>query len=284
MAIAATSWGALPVIIALADAPAPVLVAMRMGFGALALGLFLVVFGRTELVPRSDRRLLAGIGVLLAVNWTLFFRAIQLIGATAVLIGYLFPLLAAVSAPFVLRERRERYVLPLALVGFAGLAVILAPQVTAGRTEGALLAIGVAVAATLLLLGARRAVFGVAGPVVAFWQNTTGALVLLPWALVVGLGGSVPWRWGIVLGVVHTALAGVLFFRAVGRVPAQEAGILMYLEPATAVLFAWAFDGTPPTGAEILGGALVVGAGIALVLASARSARRLAGTVTARPA
>lgn len=284
MAVAATSWGSLPVIIALADAPAPVLVAMRMGFGALAMGAFLLVFGRTDIVPRRDRRLLFGLGVLLAINWVLFFRAIQLIGAAAVLIGYLFPLLAAVSAPLVLGERRERHVLPIALVGFVGLAVILAPQISAGRTEGALLAVGVAIAATLLLLGARRAVFGVPGPVVSFWQNATGAVLLLPWALVAGWGGSVPWMWGVVMGVVHTAVAGVLFFRAVGRVPAQEAGILMYLEPATAVVFVWSFEGTAPTGAETVGGALVVGAGVALVLASARAARRLADAGVAGPA
>lgn len=273
MALAATSWGSLPVIIALADAPAPVLVAMRMGFGAVALGVFLAVFGRADLVPRRDKRLVAVLGVLLAISWVLFFRAIQLIGATAVLIAYLFPLLAAVSAPWVLGERREPHVLPLAAVGFAGLAVILAPEVSGGRGLGALLAVAVALMVTLLLLGARRVVAGVPGPVVSFWQSAIGAALLLPWALVAGWGGSVPWRWGALIGVVHTAVAGVLFFRAVGRVQAQEAGILMYLEPATAVGFVWLLQGDVPSGAEAVGGVLVVGAGIGLVLASARAAR-----------
>jgi drug/metabolite transporter (DMT)-like permease len=276
MATGALTWGSLPVIIDRAGGHAVVLVALRMGFGAAALGVFLVLFGRADIVPpRGTRLRVAGLGVLLALNWVLFFRAVQLLGATAVLIGYLFPLLVALLAPVVVREPSGRYVLRLAAVGFAGLGTILAPQISGGRTTGAVLALGVAVAAAFLLMGARTVVARVHGPVIAFWENVVGVAVLLPWAVSLG-GGDVPWAWGALIGVVHTAAAGILFFRSIGRVPAQEAGILMYLEPASAVLFVWGFQGVVPTPTDAVGGALVIAAGIGLVMASGRTGRSVA--------
>lgn len=274
MAAAALSWGSLPVIVGRAQGSAVVLVALRMGFGAVALGAFLAARGRADILPRRGRWLVAAMGVLLATSWVLFFAAIQRLGATAVLIGYLFPLLVALIAPILIGERRERHALPLALVGLAGVATMFAPQVGGRDALGVLFALGMAAESALLVVAARRVVQWVPGPVVAFWQNVVGVVLLAPWAVVAASGASVPWGWGALIGLVHTALAGVLFFRSVGRIPAQEAGILMYLEPVSAVWFVWAFDASLPTLWDLAGGALVVGAGIGLVVLSGRSDRR----------
>lgn len=271
MALAATTWGSIPVIVRRADAPAALLVAMRMGFGALALAAFVVAFERSRLIPRASRALLLVLGVVLAVNWVAFFRALALLpGASAVLIVYVFPIAVALVAPVVLDEARERHVLPLAVAGFGGLAMILAPQVGGGRVLGALYALAGAATSVVLVTGGRRVVADLPPAVVALWQNVVGCLLLLPFAVHAGVP-HVPWRWGVLLGVVHTAATGVLFFRALQRIPAQEAGVLMYLEPVSAVGFAWAFLAQRPSGLTAAGGLVVIAAGATMVVLSGRS-------------
>ena len=279
IAVAAVVWGSLPVVVRVANAPPAVLVALRLGIGALALGAFLAAFGRDDVGVTASRGLIAAMGVTLAVHWVLFFVSLELIAATAVLIGYVFPILVAVAAPVVLHEPREPHVLPLAFLGLAGLLVIVAPEMGEGRPAGALFALGAAVTASGLIIAARRVVQSVPGPVIAFWQYLIGAVALLPLAIASVDARGVPWRWGLALGVVYTAAMGVLFFRAIGRIPAQEVGILMYLEPAAAVLFTWWLLGEVPHVTQLAGGALVVASGVALVAMSARAAR----DVTAEP-
>ncbi|HVE90886.1 MAG TPA: DMT family transporter [Actinomycetota bacterium] len=271
MSVAATAWGVIPVIVRKAGAPPAVLVSMRMGFGALALAA--VASGlRHRVFPRTSRRLLGVLGVVLAANWLMFFTSIGLIGAAAVLINYAFPLLVAVAAPVVLAERREAHAVPLALAGLAGLALILVPRASSGDALGAGLALAAAVLTAVIVMGGSRVVRTVPGSVAALWQNATGFVVLLPFALRAGTG-SYPWAWGLVLGVGLTALTGMLFFHALERIPAQEAGILMFMEPVAAVAFVWLFGGDRPSLADLAGGAVVVGAGVALVVLSGRRPR-----------
>jgi drug/metabolite transporter (DMT)-like permease len=270
---ATLAWGSLPVVVDAANAPAPLLVALRMGIGAVALGALLLVSFRGQTVPRSSRPLLAVLGATLAVHWVLFFLGLQLIGAAAVLIGYVFPVLVAISAPVVLREPKEPHVLPLALLGFGGLAVIIVPELAAGRPAGIAVALAAAVSGAGLILGARRLVATTAGPVIAFWQYLVGAVLLLPWAVVSIDRRGVPWAWGVLLGVVLTAATGLLFYLAIARIPAQEMGVLMYMEPVAVVLFVWWLQATPPAWTDVAGGALVIGSGVALVVMSARAAR-----------
>lgn len=275
MTLATMLWGTLPVVVVRADADASVLVGLRMGFGAAALALFGLLFVRSGILPARHRGLIAGLGAMLAVHWAVFFRTIQLIGATAVVVTFLFPVLVALLAPVLIGERRERHVLPLAAVGLSGTALIALAERGSAGLEGTLLALANAVLAALLIIGARRAVDGVPGPVIAFWQQAIGFVVLLPWIGAVASTASVPWAWGVLIGVVHTALGAVLFFRSIGRVPAQEAGVLMYVEPASAVLFVWAVDGSAPALTDVVGGLLVLGAGVALVVTAARGTVRV---------
>jgi drug/metabolite transporter (DMT)-like permease len=58
---------------------------------------------------------------------------------------------------------------------------------------------------------------------------------------------------------------GIVFFHAVRALPAQELGVLYYLEPASAVAYAWWWLGETPAPGTLMGGALIVLAGVALI-------------------
>jgi drug/metabolite transporter (DMT)-like permease len=70
----------------------------------------------------------------------------------------------------------------------------------------------------------------------------------------------------LVLGVVFTAVSGYLYIWLIRRVTAQAMGVLAYLEPVSAALLAWAIAGEALGWWEALGGALVIAAGVAVVM------------------
>jgi drug/metabolite transporter (DMT)-like permease len=78
----------------------------------------------------------------------------------------------------------------------------------------------------------------------------------------------------VVLGVVHTALGITLYLSVLAEVPATHVGILGYLEPTVVVLAAWLWLGQRPVLATVVGGLLVVAAGISIAVAATPLGRR----------
>jgi drug/metabolite transporter (DMT)-like permease len=75
----------------------------------------------------------------------------------------------------------------------------------------------------------------------------------------------------VVLGVVASGLAAAVYLACLARLPIATAGVLTYLEPVSAVMFGWWALGESPSGRTLLGGALIVGAGITVAHAAART-------------
>jgi len=74
------------------------------------------------------------------------------------------------------------------------------------------------------------------------------------------------------LGVLHTGLTGILWMGALKVVRAQHVSILVYLEPVTAVIWAWGVLGEEPGFATLVGGLLIIAAGLIIVLPGLRAA------------
>jgi len=72
------------------------------------------------------------------------------------------------------------------------------------------------------------------------------------------------WTGILYLGVCSTALAYVLFYRAMRKLPAGVAGAYMFLQPLEATLLGRLLLGEPFTGPTIVGGLMILG-GVYLV-------------------
>ena len=120
----------------------------------------------------------------------------------------------------------------------------------------------------LVILSKRLLLSRVEPLTVAFWDCLVGALIVAPALLladrVLPAGGR---EWGAVLllGVVFTGIWTLLYARLLRHVRAQTAGILTFLEPVSAVLLAWVLLDDPIGPVTLVGGALVLAAGIAVV-------------------
>ncbi|TAL75768.1 MAG: EamA family transporter [Burkholderiaceae bacterium] len=106
------------------------------------------------------------------------------------------------------------------------------------------------------------------------WQMLLGALLVLPFALVVPQSAT-QWSWHVALGlaylgVMSSAIAWVLWLLVVRRVSATVAGMSGLGVPVFTVLLAWALLGERPTLVELVGIVLML-AGLAVVNLAAKS-------------
>jgi len=70
------------------------------------------------------------------------------------------------------------------------------------------------------------------------------------------------------LGVLNTAFAVTLYLRGLHLIKAQEAAVLAYFEPASAVVFGYLLLAQQPTLITIAGGLLILVAGVCCSLKS----------------
>jgi len=231
------------------------------------------VVGRPGLLS-PGRRLpaLALLGAVQGAHWLLFFLAVKHGSvALAVLTFYAAPLVLAVAAPLVLPERWSAPVLGAATIGAVGI-VLIALGGSDGEASAWAVAAGLGSAATYaaLVVLSKRLLLAETPPLtVAFWDCFVGALVVAPVLLladrIVPTGAG---EWGAVLalGIVLTGISTLVYVVLLRHVSAQAAGVLTFLEPVAGVLLAWALVSETPGGWTIAGGALVLAAGLVVVL------------------
>ncbi len=274
LAALAASWGFIAVLVAAVDLGAESLVFGRLALAAVTLALVAAVAGSLRRLDPEGRLLpLVALGIVQGAHWLLFFLAVKLGSvALAVLTFYAAPLFIAVGAPFVLRERVSRVALAALVPGGIGIALVAAGGDAGGRVSVAALAAGLAAALAfaLLVLLSKRLLSGGADPLaVAFWDCLVGAAVVAPVLLLADRvlpRDAVEWGVVVLIGVVFTGLSTLVYVLLLRHVTAQAAGVLTFLEPVAAVLLAAAIVDEPLSTEVVVGGALVLVAGVAVVL------------------
>jgi drug/metabolite transporter (DMT)-like permease len=267
-------WGSIGVFVKQLDVSAAVLVFFRLSLGAVSVLVIWAARGKLhELRLREKRGLVVAAGVLLAIHWVAFFEAYKRLSvATTILIIYVGPVLIAAAAPAVLGERLERRTLYALALSVGGITLIALPSSATGDAQGYLAAAIAAVLFAAVVLTLKKAASDNPAPAVVVWQLGVAALVVSP--ALVGSSGheiarAIPGL--LTLGIVHTGLIGILYVSALTIVPAQQVSILVYLEPVTAVLWAWGVLGESPSLATLAGGVLIIAAGLLIVVPGLRA-------------
>ena len=268
-------WGSIGVFVKELDVSAPVLVFFRLSLGAASVVAIWAARGRLrELRIGQDRGLIVAAGVLLAIHWVAFFEAYKRLSvATTILIIYVGPVLIAAAAPAVLGERLERRTLYALALSVGGIALIALPSSAGGDTVGYLVAGAAAVLFAAVVLTLKKVTVHTPAPAIVTWQLGIAALVVSP--VLIGASGdeiarAIPGL--LTLGIVHTGFIGILYVSALAIVPAQQVSILVYLEPVTAVVWAWALLNETPSLATLAGGVLIIAAGLLIVVPGLRAA------------
>jgi drug/metabolite transporter (DMT)-like permease len=275
-------------LVSWADAPGSVLLVLRFAVAAAALA---AVFARRRPWAGVWRRglwlKLLLMGVLDAATLLGYFFAIRETGvAASTFLLFLMPVWVALLAPRLLHIRTERIVYVALGVALAGLVVILAPSLSGGALRlsaiGLAIGLGSGICYALFQLLVKGLTQEVASTTIVFYESILNVVFILPLALWQLRGvdlGPRDLATGLILGLVCTALAYTMWTEGLARTKVQHSSILGFLTPVMAPLFAWALLGQTVGIATVVGGALIIVAGV-LVTALGREDAE-AGTPTA---
>jgi drug/metabolite transporter (DMT)-like permease len=262
-------WGAsfLFMRVAAKDFGAFALVEVRLVLGALVLLPFLWR-ARAQFTGSQWLRL-AGIGAInSAIPFSLFAWAAQRapagVGAISNSMAVMFTALVA----FVLYGERISTRRAIGLVaGFIGVAVLASGKTAGGSVWHAALA--GTLGALLYGIGAnliRRYLAGIPAGAVAAATLLCASVLLAPFAVATWPTQSLPvqsWASAILLGVLCTGIAYLLYYRLIWRIGAPRAATVTYLVPLFGVVWAWIVLGEPLTATMAIAAALILG-GVAL--------------------
>jgi len=179
--------------------------------------------------------------------------------ANAVLTHYTAPVIVAFLAPLFLKEVITRRIVIAIIIASIGLWIMLngfsfKENQMAGIMAG--LVSGLAYAIIIIFLRIQSQNFNPL--VLAFFTNVTITILLLPFIREFPLKAL--WSY-LFMGIVHSTIAPILYFKGLQHVTANRAAVLGYIEPVGAIIIGIIFLSEHPPSISLVGGALIIFSG-----------------------
>lgn len=269
--------GTAATLIQVSTMPSSMLVVLRMGLAGAVLALvFFLTGGRAEIRRNGKVRRMWLVGFVVAAEMLFYYLSVRLSNVTiAVSLEYLAPVWVVIAAPLVLHTRRQRIDVIAIGIALGGMALILAPTLASAAASGSVLGLvfglltGISFAAAMLII--KTIGPDVRGSTLTLFYCTGSVILLTPlaawqaWTSHYHFTAADVWIV-LVSGLVYTALCFSLYSDGLRYVRVEHAGVLGYLEPVTAPLWALLLIGEVPPWTAAAGGVLIVAAGLLVIL------------------
>ena len=206
-------------------------------------------------------------GAAMGFNWILLFESYKhTTVAIATVCYYLAPLLLLLASPLLGERLTAKNILCVcvALIGLVLVSGVTETGIPAfHELQGILFGLGAAVLyACVMFLNKKLS------PISAYdktiLQLGSSAIVVLPYILLTE-SAAIPtltwpqWLLLVVVGIVHTGLAYVLYFGSLKELKAHTVAIFSYLDPVVAILLSAVLLRESMTVANIIGTILILG-------------------------
>ena len=227
--------------------------------------------GSGEKLPRGALLGLIVSGALIGINWMLLFEAYNhTTVAVATLCYYMQPTIVMLLSPLIFRERLTRRKAACAAAAIAGMVLVSGVLGDGGSGSGdpagVLLGLGAAVfySAVVIMNNKLRGIDAYRKTTV---QLLSAGAVMVPYLLVTGGAGVPalsPATVGLLLivGVVHTGIAYVMYFGSMDGLRVQSIALLSYIDPVSALLFSALLLREPLTLPGFIGAVMIIGSAI----------------------
>jgi RarD protein len=205
----------------------------------------------------------AGIGF----NWILMFEAYKYTSiANATLSYYFAPVFVVLLSPFLLKEKLTPMKVCCILAALGGMFLIVG--VGGGEGKNHVIGISYGLAAAVLYASVvilNKFLRGLTGLETTLIQISAATVVLFPYILLteklrifsIDMKSAV---FLIIMGLIHTGLAYLMYFTGMKKLKGQTVAVLSYTDPISAILMSSIFLGEALTLLQILGGILILGA------------------------
>ena len=224
---------------------------------------------REKLPPRVLPALVIS-GALIGVNWMLLFEAYNhTTVAVATLCYYMAPTIVMLLSPLVFRERltgKKAVCAAVAVVGMVLVSGVLDGGNAGGSLKGVLLGLGAAVFYSSVVI-MNNMIRGIDAYRKTTVQLLSAGLVMVPYLLLTGGFSAEGFTSSsvillLVVAIVHTGIAYVLFFGSMDGLRVQTVAILSYIDPVSALLFSAILLREPLSFLNAVGAVLIIGSAI----------------------
>ena len=236
-------------------------------------GMLLLVFTRIrkkdtgEKLPRQAMIWLAVSGAVIGINWMLLFEAYNhTTVAVATLCYYMQPTIVMLVSPLLFRERLTKRKAICAVIAVIGIVlvsgVIESGGAGTGNLKGVLLGLGAAVCYASVIIMNKK-ITGVDAYRKTTIQLLCAGLVMVPYMLLTDGFGKTEFSAGtiallVIVGIVHTGFAYVLYFGSMDGMKAQSIAMLSYIDPVTALLLSALVLREPLSAAGVVGAIMIL--------------------------
>lgn len=261
------------------------LVAWRAALGGMCMVVFIAVrmavghrpmLRVSELTGRERWTLVSAGLANTALNLSVFLAWTRVSIALALLVFYLYPSLVAIASVLWFGERLDGLRWGALLTSVVGMVLVVAGGASLGHLDfiGIGLAFVGAVAQAFYVLAARHGFGRVPGGQAAAATMLLAAGLYIVAALLIGQVG-VLWEpaasaaalWPVLLaGIIGAGIPTVAFITGIRLLGAPRAAILATLEPVVGVTLAALLLGEAPQPIQVVGGILIIVAGVLLQL------------------
>lgn len=264
--LAIALWSSLGIVIRISGAPVHSLILYSSLISSALLAPFaLKKIDIKRMAKSKNSWVLIILGPLALLNSLTFYYALKHATiANAVLTHYIGPIVVVVMAWVFLKERLSVKIILSVVLSSAGLWILLGTtpsefiasiQTGDQSAWGMLSGIASAFTYAAIIITIRMIAQDHDPLVLTFIQNIVISVLLAPFAAVVSMKAAI---WIIVLGIVHSTIAPVLYFKGMKTVTAGRAAVLGYIEPVCATILAALFLSEYPALTALIGGAMIL--------------------------
>lgn len=262
MSLAMIISGSIGAFVLLSGLPVIDVVFWRCLIGALTLAGF-ITLSRQPFSQLTRLTLLLAIlgGVALVVNWLLLFAAYARISIGMATVVYNTQPFMLVLMGMLAGERVALIKWGWLALAFFGVVVLLSSELM--QAHGGQLAAGIALALGAAFFYALTAMIArklrpLPPQHIAFIQVIVGTIMLLPLVHLPDFSAAFPWRYLLILGVVHTGIMYQLLYSAIQKLPTPAIGSLSFIYPIVAIVVDYLVFDHALAPVQLAGGALIL--------------------------
>ena len=261
-------FGTIGIFVEYIGLPSGVIASFRGISGAFVILFVMLLTGRKVDFKAVKKKLpvLLASGAAIGFNWILLFEAYRFTGIpVATVCYYTAPIIVVIASAFVYKEKLKAKQIICVFIALIGVALVSGVfQSYGSKITGVLCGLGAAVLyASVMIMNKFMGNVEVYERTVI--QLASAGFVVLPYASFTM--GNISFNSKsiillVVVGVVHTGFAYLLYFGAIKKLKSQTVAILSYIDPASAIILSSLVFMQLPTVYEFVGVVLIMAAAL----------------------
>lgn len=262
-------WGSIGIFVRYIDFTSSQIALVRAIVGSL----FLITFSLFSKEHLSKEKIkanlltLIGCGICLGFNWIFLFQAYNYTTiSTATICYYLAPIIVIFLSPVLLKEKLTSIKVLCIIAAMIGMLCIVGidkNNMGSNNIIGILYGLGAACLYAGVVI-CNKFLKGIPGKDSSIIQLSVAGIFLIPYVLFTdGINfsqvGFLSIGLLLIVGIVHTGIAYLIYFTVIQKLPSQTVAIYSYVDPISAIIMSSILLSEKMTLLQVFGGILILG-------------------------